>query len=91
MTQDRKRRHKTWVTLLMATTALEAPNTPQDFEIYFEAGIPRKLTTTLASGEKESIADSVPLFLALNEIGRKHGVGRIDIVENRYIGLLVSP
>ncbi|MCJ1370657.1 argininosuccinate synthetase [Loxospora ochrophaea] len=73
-----------WV---MTQDPLEAPNTPQDFEIYFEAGIPRKLTTTLASGEKESIADSVPLFLALNEIGRKHGVGRIDIVENRYIGL----
>jgi len=29
----------------------------------------------------------VEIFLALNALGRKHGIGRIDIVENRFIGV----
>jgi argininosuccinate synthase len=31
--------------------------------------------------------DSLELFLYLNQLGRKHGIGRIDIVENRFIGV----
>jgi argininosuccinate synthase len=34
-----------------------------------------------------SHTESVDLFKALNKIGRIHGIGRIDIVENRLIGL----
>lgn len=64
----------------------KAPDTPEDFTIYFNKGTPSKLIY----GEKgsESIAsDPLELFLAINAIARKHGVGRIDIVENRFIGL----
>lgn len=31
--------------------------------------------------------DALELFLYLNQLGRKHGIGRIDIVENRFIGV----
>ncbi|KAF2674659.1 argininosuccinate synthase [Microthyrium microscopicum] len=61
---------------------ITAPNTPQDIAIQFEKGIPVKLTA-----DGKDITDSLDLFIALNAIGKKHGVGRIDIVENRFIGI----
>lgn len=67
----------------MTDSPLNAPNTPEDFAISFEKGLPVKLT--LASGE--TLTDSLDIFTTLNAIGRKHGIGRIDIVENRYIGI----
>ncbi|KAL1893955.1 argininosuccinate synthetase [Sporothrix stenoceras] len=60
----------------------KAPNTPQDIQIVFEKGLPVKL---VADGKE--ITDSVELFLAANALGKTHGIGRIDIVENRFIGL----
>jgi argininosuccinate synthase len=62
---------------------LKAPNTPEDFTLVFEKGLPTKLVT--AKGE--TVTDAVKLFLEANAIARRHGVGRIDIVENRFIGL----
>ncbi|KAL5627420.1 hypothetical protein BROUX41_003573 [Berkeleyomyces rouxiae] len=61
---------------------LTAPNTPEDIQIFFEKGLPVKLV----AGDK-TITDSLDLFLELNAIGKKHGIGRIDIVENRYVGI----
>ena len=31
--------------------------------------------------------DPLQLFICVNQLGRKHGIGRIDIVENRFIGI----
>jgi argininosuccinate synthase len=62
---------------------LKAPNTPEDFTLFFQKGLPVKLITS----KGESITDPVKLFLEANAIARRHGVGRIDIVENRFIGL----
>ncbi|KAH8598935.1 argininosuccinate synthase-like protein [Bisporella sp. PMI_857] len=62
---------------------LKAPDTPEDFTLVFEKGLPKKLVT--AKGN--TITDAVELFLEANAIARRHGVGRIDIVENRFIGL----
>jgi len=62
---------------------LKAPDTPEDFTLVFEKGLPKKLIT--AKGK--TITDAVELFLEANAIARRHGVGRIDIVENRFIGL----
>lgn len=59
-----------------------APDTPTDIQIFFEKGLPVKLVV----GDK-TYTDSLELFTALNEIGKKNGIGRIDIVENRFIGL----
>ncbi|KIM96257.1 hypothetical protein OIDMADRAFT_58600 [Oidiodendron maius Zn] len=60
----------------------EAPDKPQHFTLFFDKGVPAKLIV----GE-EVITDSVALFKRLNLIGFENGVGRIDIVENRFIGV----
>ncbi|EHL03174.1 putative Argininosuccinate synthase [Glarea lozoyensis 74030] len=62
---------------------LKAPDKPEDFTLVFEKGLPVKLIS--ASGK--TFTDSVELFLEANAIARRHGVGRVDIVENRFIGL----
>jgi argininosuccinate synthase len=61
----------------------DAPNKPYHFDIFFEKGVPVKVTTE--DGKEET--DSLEVFKLLNRIGHDHGVGRIDIVENRFIGL----
>lgn len=57
----------------------EAPDKPEYVEIYFENGTPKKI-----NGKKLS---PVQIVKSLNEIGAKHGVGVIDIVENRLVGM----
>ncbi|QSZ28536.1 hypothetical protein DSL72_003034 [Monilinia vaccinii-corymbosi] len=61
---------------------LKAPDQPEDFTLVFDKGLPKKLITN-----GKTITDSVEIFLECNAIARRHGVGRIDIVENRFIGL----
>ncbi|EAD8167895.1 argininosuccinate synthase [Listeria monocytogenes] len=62
------------------TVSLEdAPDIPDIVEITFDAGIPISL-----NGENMSLAN---LILTLNEIAGKHGVGRIDHIENRLVGI----
>lgn len=56
-----------------------APNTPEYLTIRFEQGVPVTL-----NGED---LDGVSLILRLNDIGGRHGVGRVDHVENRLIGI----
>lgn len=56
----------------------DAPNKPEDFTLFFEKGLPVKLTTE----DGETTTDPLDLFLKVNGIARKHGVGRIDIVES---------
>ncbi|GMM49297.1 argininosuccinate synthase [Starmerella bacillaris] len=60
----------------------DAPDAPEDFTVYFEKGIPSKLVA-----KDQTSTDPVELFLLANKIARRNGVGRIDIVENRFIGL----
>lgn len=62
------------------TTAPEdAPNEPEYVVIGYEGGDPVSV-----DGERLSPAS---LILRLNEIGSRHGVGRVDIVENRFVGM----
>ncbi|EIA3843997.1 argininosuccinate synthase [Listeria monocytogenes] len=62
------------------TVSLEdVPDTADIVEITFDAGIPISL-----NGENMSLAN---LILTLNEIAGKHGVGRIDHIENRLVGI----
>ena len=61
-----------------------APDTETVLEIEFKNGIPVKVTNQ-ETGEHES--DPLQLFLYLNEQGGKNGVGRLDMVENRFIGI----
>ena len=60
----------------------DSTDTPTDFTIDFEKGIPVKVVC----GEQKA-TQSLELFKLLNKIGHDHGVGRIDIVENRLIGI----
>lgn len=62
----------------------KASPTPEDITITFEKGLPVKLQSS-ASGK--SATDPTELFLFANALARAHGVGRVDIVENRFIGL----
>ncbi|KOS21763.1 Argininosuccinate synthase [Escovopsis weberi] len=66
----------------LAFSPQNAPEQPQEFSVHFKAGLIEKVVI----GDKE-ITDSVESFKALNKIGYTHGIGRVDIVENRFIGL----
>jgi argininosuccinate synthase len=57
----------------------KAPQKPAYLEIGFEKGIPVKLNGNRYPGYK--------LIQKLNEIGGKHGIGRVDMVENRLVGI----
>ncbi|XP_053230431.1 argininosuccinate synthase isoform X2 [Podarcis raffonei] len=61
-----------------------APDTPDILEIEFKKGVPIKVTNVEYGTAHHS---SLELFVYLNEIAARHGVGRIDIVENRFIGM----
>jgi argininosuccinate synthase len=58
----------------------EAPARPHEITVTFRAGIP-----TSIGGEESS--DGVTLIEKLNVIGGKHGVGRIDQIEDRLVGI----
>ncbi len=57
----------------------DAPDTPQYITVDFEKG-----DGVALNGEAMSPAT---LLAALNELGRKHGIGRLDLVENRFVGM----
>ena len=57
----------------------DAPDKPTYVEIYFEKGVPQSI-----NGEKMPLVD---LILNLNKIGGENGVGRLDMVENRLVGI----
>ena len=57
----------------------EAPDTPEYITIGYKNGDPISI-----NGEEMSPAT---LLESLNQLGNKHGIGRIDIVENRYVGM----
>ncbi|KAG1876462.1 putative argininosuccinate synthase [Suillus subalutaceus] len=61
----------------------DAPAEPEQLSIEFKAGLPVKVVVA----NQTPLTDPVDIFLALNAVARKHGVGRIDIVENRFIGV----
>ena len=62
----------------LTANPLDAPNEPDFVEIAFERGLPVAL-----DGER---MDGVSLILKLNELAGKHGVGRVDMVEDRLVG-----
>jgi len=57
----------------------EAPDNPEIIEVGFEKGDAASI-----NGKKMSPAN---LLAALNEYGRRHGIGRLDFVENRFVGM----
>ena len=65
--------------LEMGVSPLQAPDKPTYVTIDFEKGVPTKL-----DGKEMSVKE---MILALNEIGGKNGIGLLDIVENRLVGM----
>ncbi len=57
----------------------DAPDTPEYIEIGFEKGDGISLNGNATS--------PATLLTELNELGRKHGIGRLDLVENRFVGM----
>ncbi len=65
--------------LLMTSTVEKAPDLAEYVEIEFEKGIPVKLNGKKLNGEN--------MLKALNTIGGTHGIGVIDLLENRLVGM----
>ncbi|MFK4764375.1 argininosuccinate synthase [Desulfobaculum sp. SPO524] len=63
----------------MCVSVEEAPDEAEVITIDFEKGDPVAI-----DGEKLSPAS---IMLKLNELGGKHGIGRVDMVENRFVGM----
>jgi argininosuccinate synthase len=63
----------------MTVSAEKAPNKPVEVEIDYEAGNPVGV-----DGKKMTPA---ALLGHLNKLGGAHGIGRVDLVENRYVGM----
>jgi argininosuccinate synthase len=64
---------------VLTTSPEKAPDEAQIVEIDYQAGDPVAVDGTRLS--------PAALLARLNEIGGRHGVGRVDIVENRYVGM----
>jgi argininosuccinate synthase len=65
----------------LTVSPAKAPDQPAYVEITFERGIPTALDGTPT--------EPVPLIQTLNRLGGQHGVGRVDMVENRLVGIKV--
>ena len=63
----------------MTVSPDKAPDKPQYIEIKFEKGVPVSI-----DGEE---MDGVPLVNRMNEIAGSHGIGRIDHIEDRVVGI----
>ncbi|MBF0521869.1 MAG: argininosuccinate synthase [Candidatus Omnitrophica bacterium] len=63
----------------LTVSPLKAPNKPTYIELDFVKGLPKKI-----NGKSYG---SVEIVKALNEIGGKNGVGRVDMIENRLVGI----
>src|SRR5450432_3243239 len=64
---------------MLTRSPQDAPAKPEDVTIGFKAGTPVSI-----NGKRMS---AVALLEELNRIGAAHGVGRIDLVENRFVGM----
>ena len=64
---------------VLSVSPEDAPDQPEYVEIDFEKGDP-----VAVNGERLSPAN---LLAKLNELGGRHGIGRVDLMENRYVGM----
>lgn len=64
---------------VLSVSPQNAPDHPEELTLEFHKGDPVAI-----DGEKLSPAN---LLARLNQLGGKHGIGRVDMVENRYVGM----
>ena len=85
---------------LLSNAPEDAPDKPQYLQCLFEKGNIIGLQTegladimakvgTAAKGERDgyTLLDPLGVMLVLNHLGGLHGIGRVDIVENRFVGM----
>jgi argininosuccinate synthase len=65
--------------LVLGVTPEKAPDEPEYVTMTFEGGIPKSV-----NGKEMKVSD---IIRTLNELGGKHGIGIVDIVENRVVGM----
>ncbi len=65
---------------MLTKSPKEAPDQPVDVTIGFDKGIPIAVNG-------QHMMTGVALLEQLNEVGGEHGIGRIDLVENRFVGM----
>jgi argininosuccinate synthase len=65
---------------MLTKSPADAPATPAEITIGFEAGVPVSL-------DGQHNLSAVALLEELNKLGGEHGIGRIDLVENRFVGM----
>ena len=65
--------------LVLSVTPEKAPDEPEYVTMTFEKGVP-----TSINGKKMKVSD---IIRELNVLGGKHGIGIVDIVENRVVGM----
>ena len=65
---------------MLTKSPQEAPDEPAEVTIRFERGVPVSL-----NGKRATSAAG--LLEELNKLGGEHGIGRIDLVENRFVGM----
>ena len=65
--------------LVLGVSPEKAPDEPEYLTMTFEAGVPKTI-----NGEEMKVAD---IIRKLNELGGKHGIGIVDIVEYRVVGM----
>ncbi len=65
--------------LMLSVSPEKAPDTPESVTMTFEAGVPKTL-----NGKAMKVSE---IITELNALGGKHGIGIVDIVENRVVGM----
>ena len=65
--------------LVLGVSPEKAPDEPEYVTMTFESGVPKTV-----NGKEMKVAD---IIRELNRLGGKHGIGIIDIVENRVVGM----
>ena len=65
---------------MLTASPKDAPDKPAEVTIGFEKGVPVSL-------DGQQMMSGVALLEKLNKLGGQHGIGRIDLVENRFVGM----
>jgi len=68
----------------MTSNPIDWPDQDDLLKIDFLKGVPVRVKNERS---QEEFTDSLEIMIYLNKIGKIHGVGRIDIVENRFVGM----
>jgi len=68
----------------MTVDPRKAPDTPALVTVHFHRGLPCRLVN---KADGTDLSDPLAIYMYANKIGGAHGVGRVDVVENRFVGI----